>query len=368
MEKRKSPVVSVLKVIASVLVVLFVLAALGIGLLTLVEYKPKDVEPIETIPSATGSAKETISPEDELTFLTWNIGYCGLSETADFFMDGGKSVVSQDEESVRSNLLNMEKIMAQVDPDVVYLQVIDRDSTRSYGIDQVADITENTFADNSAAFAHNFKVLFIPYPIPPMGHMDCGILTSSKYDLTEAERVSLPCPFTWPTRIINLKRCLNVSRVPVADSDKEFVFINLHLEAYDDGEGKIAQTKQLAEFMQAEYDKGNYVVAGGDFNQTFSSVDTSMYPVQGEDLWASGLLDESQFSDDFSFAMDNSTPSCRSLDRPYDASDPNFQYYMIDGFIVSNNLKVESIETMDEGFKYTDHNPVKMVVSIKDEK
>lgn len=47
------------------------------------------------------------------------------------------------------------------------------------------------------------------------------------------------------------------------------MLVNLHLEAYDDGEGKIAQTKQLREFIQSEYEKGNYVIAGGDLNQVF---------------------------------------------------------------------------------------------------
>ena len=155
-----------------------------------------------------------------------------------------------------------------------------------------------------------------------------------------------------------------VSRVDIADSDAEFVFVNLHLEAYDDGAGKAAQTAQLAEFIQSEYDKGNYVVAGGDFNQSFSSVDTSMYPLQSEDLWMCGTLNVEDFSDDWQFMMDNTTPSCRSLDRAYDPADDTFQFYMIDGFIVSKNLTVNDIETIDYGFQNTDHNPVKINVTL----
>ena len=34
-------------------------------------------------------------------------------------------------------------------------------------------------------------------------------------------------------------------RVPIEGTDRELVLVNLHLEAYDDGEGKIAQTRQL---------------------------------------------------------------------------------------------------------------------------
>ncbi|MBQ6946894.1 MAG: hypothetical protein IJN42_02510, partial [Clostridia bacterium] len=47
------------------------------------------------------------------------------------------------------------------------------------------------------------------------------------------------------------------------------VIVNLHLEAYDDGTAKVEQTKVLANFVREEYSKGNYVIAGGDFNSTF---------------------------------------------------------------------------------------------------
>ena len=36
---------------------------------------------------------------------------------------------------------------------------------------------------------------------------------------------------------------------------------------------------------------------------------------------------------------------------------------MIDGFIVSDNLSVESVETLDLDFKNSDHNPI--VIDMK---
>ena len=41
-----------------------------------------------------------------------------------------------------------------------------------------------------------------------------------------------------------------------------------------------------------------------------------------------------------------------------------FTYYMIDGFVVSNNITINTIETLNLGFKNTDHNPVSMSVSL----
>ena len=177
--------------------------------------------------------------------------------------------------------------------------------------------------------------------------------------------MALPCPFAYPIRLANLKRCLSVSRTKVDGTGRELVIVNLHLEAYDDGEGKAAQTKLLSDFLQKEAEAGNYVLAGGDFNQTFDTVDLSKYPLQREDLWKSGVIAATDFSDDFQILMDDRTPSCRSLDRPYDREDPSFQYYVMDGYLVSENLKLERMETVDLGFVHSDHNPVRLSVTVE---
>lgn len=211
--------------------------------------------------------------------------------------------------------------------------------------------------------AYNFKTLFVPYPLPPIGKEQSGIAILSAYPISDAERVALPCPFSYPVRLANLKRCLLVSRIPVADCDRELVIVNFHLEAYDDGEGKEAQTRMLAQFLQEEIEKGNYVIAGGDFNQTLDTVDLSAYPQQREDLWAPGMIETDAF-ERVQCLMDERIPSCRSLDRPYDSEDPLFQYYVIDGYLVSDNLKVETLETVDLGFVNSDHNPVRLQVTL----
>ena len=139
---------------------------------------------------------------------------------------------------------------------------------------------------------------------------------------------------------------------------------NLHLEAYDSGEGKIAQTQMLAELMNAE--KGNYVIVGGDFNQIFSSEDASLYPAQ-PGKWTAGEIDVTQFGDGWQFLMDETVPTCRSLDQPYaGAEKEGFQYYLIDGFIVSENLRVDAVETQDLDFQVSDHNPVLLRVTLDD--
>ena len=84
------------------------------------------------------------------------------------------------------------------------------------------------------------------------------------------------------------------THVPLKGTDKELVLLNLHLEAYDSGAGKIAQTKMLIELMKKVYESGDYVIAGGDFNQIFSAEDKDAYPAQ-PDKWQPGEIDVSQF-------------------------------------------------------------------------
>lgn len=249
-------------------------------------------------------------------------------------------------------------------PDFVLLQEVDIHSARSYGIDE-REVLRTAVEHESEAFAYNYNSLFVPYPIPPIGHVEGGLLTISNKEIMQADRIALPCPFSWPTRVANLKRCLLVSRFSLKGTDKELVLVNLHLEAYDSGEGKAAQTAQLAALLKGEAEKGNYIVAGGDFNQGFSNVDSSIWPVH-EGMWKPGLIEPEAFGDSFSLIMDASVPTCRSLDRPYAGdADEDFQFYMIDGFIVSENVQVDLVKTHDRGFVFSDHNPVHMVCSLK---
>ena len=348
-------------------IIIFVLAVvllLGgmIGFLSVTEYKPKDSETVEV----TGESSNKVKLNEEISVLTFNIGYGALGDNADFFMDGGKSVYTADETRVNENLGGILTEVAKINPDIVLFQEIDKSSSRSYKINEY-EMFKDKLAQYSFSFANNFKVAYLPYPVPPIGKVDSGIATASVFGVTSAERVQLPIPFSWPMRMANLKRCVLISRIPIENSQKELVIINLHLEAYDSGEGKIEQTKMLSSLLKKEVEKGNYVIAGGDFNQIFSTADKNAYSVK-DGMWAPGEIDTSAFGGGFEFLMDESTPSCRSLDKAYKGADKdNFQYYLIDGFIVSDNIDVKQLKTQDLGFKNSDHNPVLLNAVLKGE-
>lgn len=342
-----------IKILLGVATVLLGAVVVFVGYLTVTEYRPAQCQQADVL----ALREDAVPQEKDLTIYTWNIGYAGLGEDSDFFMDGG-SMVNPPDGAVEKNLSAIQEFISENEADAWLLQEIDICSNRTEYTNELTAISE-VYA-GSYALAYNYKCAFVPYPLPPIGKIESGIATFTSGKVTaEPERIALPCPFSWPVSTANLKRCLLVTRLAVADSDKELVLVNLHLEAYDDGSGKIAQTKQLMEFLQQEYEKGNYVIAGGDFNQSFpAALDT--YPILANS-WLPGLMEESALPEGFSYAYDLSTATCRLLDRAYDA---NSQLYVLDGFIVSPNVQVEKVETVDLSFRNSDHNPVKLQVTL----
>lgn len=350
-------------IVAAIVGVMLAAALILILVLTVTEYRPAAVETV----SHHGEAQKQLHTGDTIDIISWNIGFGALGDNADFFMDGGKKVKPSTKERVQENIDAITDFLAEEEADLVLLQEVDEKSTHSYYMDErtmLASGLEQAGLSYENYLAYNFKTLCVPYPIPPIGREQAGQVTFSAYPSSDAQRISLPCPFSYPVRLANLKRCLLVNRIPVADSDRELVVINLHLEAYDDGTGKEMQTRMLVQLFEEEMEKGNYVIAGGDFNQTLDTVDLSNYPRQGEELWKPSMIDTSAFTD-VQCLMDERVPSCRSLDRPYDSEDPDFQYYVLDGYLLSGNLTVESPETVDLGFVNSDHNPVRLQVIVE---
>ncbi|WP_066645928.1 endonuclease/exonuclease/phosphatase family protein [Christensenella timonensis] len=352
MEKTLKKVGKVVLIV--VLVVAILLAALLI-FLTATEYNPQETEKL-SVPQGT----QTAAVGDELSFLTFNTGYAGLDQDEDFFMDGGSGVNPKSRGQVESNLAGIADTLKEYPADVYFLQETDVNSGRTFHIDEAA-YYENALG-LPGTFAYNYKCNFVPYPLPMIGQVQSGLLTMSGLAARSAQRVSLPVPFDWPIRTCNLKRCLLVEHIPLEGTDAQLVLVNLHLEAYDDGEGKAAQTRVLADVLRSEYEKGNYVVAGGDFNQTFPGV--REYPAVDEENWKPGVIGEDVLPDGFRFAFDDSLPTCRLLCAPYTGSYETSQMFVIDGFIVSPNIQVEEVQTIRTDFAYSDHQPVRMRLTL----
>lgn len=345
----------VLKAVGIVIAIL-ILAAIGFWMfLRITMFDPAQTEEVEYT-SGTASVKRG----EELTLISFNIGYGGYASKEDFFMDGGKGIRPESKDDVMANLSGIASIINEADADVVFIQEADVDSLRSYHTNEVAYLSSSL--GKAKAFTPNFDVSFVPYPIPPVGKVYSGLVTYTDLTITDAVRLALPNTMSWYIQPAYIKRCMLVERTPVEGTDHELVLINLHMEAYTDEEKRDLQMVELAGVIKEEYDKGNYVIVGGDFNQEFEAVNNP--PVINEDGWLPGQIFDSDIPEGFSLAVADNAPTCRSLQEPFVDNDTS-QVYIIDGFIVSDNIEVKSVEVKDYGFANSDHNPVILQVRIK---
>jgi endonuclease/exonuclease/phosphatase family metal-dependent hydrolase len=360
-----------LKIFIIFLVVVFAFLAGFIITLQAFEYRPDDVTVLEIVDNQADISENYVDSSLELTILTFNIGYASLSETEDFVMDGGEKGKMDSEEEVRDNLEGITSILESNPADIYLLQEVDVDSNRSYNINQLVHFQD--ILGKSSVLAYNYRCIFVPFPLSftqMMGKVNSGIVTFSDFYQESAERHQLPGSFAWPVSLANLKRAMLISKYPIKDSDKYLVVINVHLSAYDDGTMRLEEMEALKNIMKEEYDAGNYVIVGGDFNQTFPDAmiddENYYYELKDSELWQAYPMENDWFIDNgFSFGVDITTPTCRLLNQPYDSvNEDNNQYYVIDGFIISNNLNIVSVNTLDENFVYSDHNPVKLTVNF----
>ena len=296
----------------------------------------------------------------EYTIVTQNLGFGAYTRDFTFFMDGGKESRAASEESVKSCINEAMEWVESFNPDFILFQEVDLDSTRSYHVNQY-DILSSRFNTYSRVKAINYDSAYLMYPIlEPHGASYSSMATFSRYEITSSLRRSFPIS-TSLSKFLDLDRCYSVSRVAV-EGGKELVIYNVHSSAYGGSdEIRTAQMTMLMNDMKAEYDKGNYVVCGGDFNHDFTGDSTQMLNDGMGTLdfgWAQPFPDElipEGFSRAISYKDGEYNPTCRDCDIPYEEG--NFTI-IVDGFIISDNVKCVEVENIVTGFEYSDHNPV----------
>jgi len=352
------PIRIVFMILGLILLLSIVLLFLAVALATIIDYKPPDREILKP-------NEKLLSHQvniDRVTVMSWNIGYAGLGEQMDFFYDGGNQVrpkhsyYDESFEGIKTFLEKSDTI------DFILLQEVDKKAHRSYRDNQVEKIN-NSLSNYQSVFAKNYDVLFVPLPVNnPMGRVLAGMMSLSKYKATTSERISFPGNFSWPKSIFMLDRCFIIQRF-LTKNEKILTLINTHNSAFDDGSLREQQLDLLRQTAIEEYARGNYVIIGGDWNQNPPGFDASL--IQNGDL--SGKNDLPNVPDDFmppgwKWASDVKVPTNRDVSQPYQKGITSTT--ILDYFLVSPNIQTLNVESIDLGFKYSDHNPVVMEVLL----
>lgn len=351
----------IIKTVASVLAVSIFLVGYYFVYLYCGYQRIKDNQELEV----TDRTEKVLPINEPISLMTYNIGFGAYSDDYSFFMDGGEHGKAFSEQAVRANLWEAMDVIEKHDPDVLFLQEVDIDGTRSYHIDQTAELTEE-FEEYDSATAVNYDSTYFFYPFhDPIGKNKSGMMTMSKYNIARSWRRSLPVEDSL-YKYLDLDRAYTVTRVSTVDG-KSLTVYNVHLSAYT-SDGSIAdeQLKLLLEDMKGEYEKGRYVVAAGDFNKDLLGDSSKYFERREEDFtWAKPINSE-LIPEGITLYAATNAPSCRNADSPYRGDGTDF-VLTVDGMLASANVKVVSSETVDTAFSCSDHNPVKYEIILAGE-
>jgi endonuclease/exonuclease/phosphatase family metal-dependent hydrolase len=349
----------ILKIVGFVFLLLIVAFGIFLVYFSLTDYNPQ-----KRILIFESKKPDTINLENlNLSFLCWNIGYGGLGKEMDFFYDGGTNVRTTQAKTIK-NLNEIKKFILKNDSvDFILLQEIDICSKRSYFIDEAKAISY-VVPDFFQSFGTNYLVKFVPVPLAnPMGKTNSGLLTLSRYIPVSSERFNLPGDYPWPKKLFMLDRCILVNRY-ILTNCKQLIVVNIHNSAFDDGSLKKQEMNYLIKFILEEYNKGNYICAGGDWNQNPPGFQSEKFisEIKYENFQLT-QIEYNCFPDNWKWGYDRMIPTNRSLKASYDPILTSKT--ILDFYLISPNLEYIVIQSHDLGFENSDHQPVFTVVRAK---
>lgn len=339
----------------SVRIIVLILAAvlIFVAYIQVTDYRPNEQEPLEL----RGLKQKQILKERTFSILTWNIGYGGLGAKMDFFYDGGKRV-RPDSSTYKKYFNGITRFLVSHDTiDIILLQEVDRNSKRSYSDNQVHRIIK-ALPGYNAVFAKNYDVPFVPLPLTnPMGKVEAGMMTLASFRPMMSYRFALPQTHNWPESLFMLDRAVVMSTYPLP-GDNDLVVMNIHNSAYvDDAEERKKELRVIKKLAQQEYQKGNFVVVGGDWNQNPPGYKPKA--LQAGDK-VGFTLPKDFITPEWQWAYMGGQPTNRSLNAPYGK---DTRTTIIDFFLLSPNMQLEEIRVLNQHFQNSDHEPVYMKFS-----
>lgn len=329
------------------------------------------------------SPTSNVATDTEYSVVTYNLGFGAYSPGYSFFMDtgtmddgrqvAGAYAKGMNKNDVQKNVDGQIEVAKNLNADFYLFQEVDEKADRSYNINMCQSLRAN-LPKYGSVYAENFHTANLFYPFnDPIGKTNAGIMTFSRYGVQSSVRRSFPVTTSFIDKLFDLDRCFSVSYLPVEGKDAKLALINLHMSAYDKG-GTIRakQLKMLNDVLAEERAKGNYVVAGGDFNHcliadNFATDDEALSYFESRqktpDWVKNSVLHQSELADGFKLVAGMNQATCRGADIPYEKG-VNY-VTVIDGFIVSDNVEVTENFTVDTEYAFSDHNPVKLTFKLK---
>lgn len=292
-----------------------------------------------------------IAATDEITVTTWNIGFAALGAKADLFIDGGKSLRALAKPDIKIAADSIANTLAKVKSDVIIIQETASASFLTRSV-PVQSIIEERLQRYSTCFWSDFRTRFAPLPLKFLHGMSNFALPKSD----DCFALELPQDPLYYYGFLKKYYAAITQKFPIKGRKNSWVVINIHLSAFDKGANvRKRQLVKLFDYARQEYDAGNYVIIGGDWNMRVSLTNFPHETPKEAQFWVFDFPFE-KLPENWKFAVDDTVPTVRTIHQPYVRGE-NFTS-IIDGFVVSPNISFNEVRTHDLGFEHTDHNPV----------
>ena len=203
---------------------------------------------------------------DQFTIVTYNVGY--------FSGMANNLPVELNKDFIKDNLKTAIDALKPLKPDIIAMQEIDFDASRTGRQDQLAALAKGLNSGQQVnlelfygAKAVNWNKTYVPFPYWPLsanfGHMVSGQAVLSSHPLSGNQRHVLQKrrdkPFYYREFYIErLAQCV------IVDLGRPLAVINVHLESWD-RQTRGEQIRQVAGFVR-EMQKKAPVILLGDFN------------------------------------------------------------------------------------------------------
>jgi len=328
-----------------VLIGLVALAIIAFVFVGLINYFNKDIH--------TKSSHSIDRPiaGNEISVLNWNLGYAGLGKESDFKIDGGDMIRPPSQQVVRKNISGIKSLIEKNKSDIHLFQEISEPDMLTRG-ENVLSSVQKSLSDYDYFYSSDFRTKLIP----TRWALRHGLASFTQFKTEPAKLIELPLE---PTKLGGtVQRLYHIQHTGFKnESGENWVILNLHLSAFDEGGNvRLKQFDSVIKIADEFYQQGHHVVVGGDWNIQLSGTEFPTTTKEEFLFWRTKLPTE-KILPGWQIVVDHDTPTMRSNERPY-VKGENFTS-IIDGYMVSPNVEVIEVETIDTNFEFTDHQPTK---------
>lgn len=333
-----------LKIITISIIILIIGIFVILGYFNFINKKPKKIEIVF-------KSKEfsTINLNSEINLFLWNTGYCINDK------DVSKNSFKQsNDKKVKENLLRICSLLrSNYLTDIYLIQSIDVASKRACNINQLKFIS-GQFQDAITSFGKHYDAKYIPFPInSPLGKIISGNVLISKYVPENSIRVSYPSLSNWPKTIFRKHQCLLINTYSVSNGKKLLV-----INSSNSHKHRKAEMNFLKKIITEEYQKGNYIIVGGSWEQL--PADTTIH---FEPFFSHPKIDANFLPSDWKWLYNKTIPTIRSNEKEY--SPTQTKIAITDFYLISPNIEELEVTTLDLHFQNSNHQPIIAKVKLK---